>query len=73
MKLDTLKHQKTEIVARRGFKSHPVRLLSDRDLQSKRNTNVTNQGPTEAEKAREVMLLVRGLADQKTAWMWGSQ
>ena len=73
MKLDTLKHQKTEIVGRRGFKSHPVRSLSDSYLQAERNKNVTNQSPTEAEKAREVMLLVRGLANQKTAWLWGSR
>jgi len=69
MKTDTIKHQKTEIVDRRGFESHPVRLLSDRELRGECNTNVTSQNPSEAKKACEVMLLVRGLADQKTAWL----
>jgi len=70
--MDTIKHQKTEIVARRGFESHPVRSLYDSDLQTERSKNVARKSPTEADKAREVMLLVRGLADQKTAWLWGS-
>ena len=71
--MDTIKHQKTEIVARRGFESHPVRSLYDSELQTERSKNVAQKSPTEADKAREVMLLVRGLADQKTAWMWGSR
>lgn len=71
--MDTIKHQKTENVARRGFKSHPVRSLSDSELCTPRSKNVARKSPTEADKAREVMLLVRGLANQKTAWLWGSQ
>lgn len=39
----TIKHQKTENVARRGFKSHPVRLLSDSELRPERSKNVARQ------------------------------
>ena len=69
----TIKHQKTENVARRGFKSHPVRILPDNDLRTERSKNVARESQTEADKAHEVMLLVRGLAAEKTAWLWGSR
>ena len=63
-----LKQQKSENVAPRGFKSHPVRSLDDNELGGECNKNVTPQTQDEAKKAREVMALVRGLAMQKTAW-----
>ena len=73
MKTDTIKHQKTEIVDRRGFESHPVRLLNDKELRTERSNDVTQQSLTEAQKAREVQLLIAGLAREKTAWMCSSR
>lgn len=66
-------NQNNSFLNDRGFKSLHCHRRSDSELQKKRNTGVTQQTCDEAKKAREVMLLVRGLADQKTAWMWGSR
>jgi hypothetical protein len=57
----------------RGFKSHPVRRYNDNKLSGQCSKNVTQQTAGEAEKAREVMALVRGLSAQKTAWLWGAR
>jgi hypothetical protein len=51
----------------------PLRPLKINDLQGNRNTSVTKIKSGEAEKAREVMDLIRGLSAQKTAWLWGSR
>ena len=69
----TIKHQKTAILNCRGFESHPVRSLNDRELRTERSKSVTQESLSEAEKAREVQLLIAGLAREKTAWMWGSR
>jgi len=51
----------------------PLRPLNSNNLQGDCNTSVAKRKSSEAEKAREVMDLIRGLAAQKTAWMWGSR
>jgi hypothetical protein len=47
----------------------PLRPLNFKDLQGDRSKNVTPRNSDEAEKAREVMDLIRGLAAEKTAWI----
>ena len=44
----------------------PLRPLKSNDLHGQRSKPVTNQTPSEAQKAREVMDLIRGLAAEKT-------
>jgi len=51
----------------------PLRPLNSNDLQGDRTNSVAKSKSDEAQKAREVMDLIRGLSAQKTAWLWGSR